>query len=96
MGVVVFPMVYVGCARPVLARAERSAVCGAVSQGAGAWPAVGTAPTLTDLSCERAARLAQILTLANLTARGLLLHVASQRDTQWRYRIPLQPLINNL
>lgn len=36
--------------------AARAAGRGAVSQAAGAWPAVGTAPTLTDLSCERAAR----------------------------------------
>lgn len=38
------------------AAGSRAAGRGAVSQAAGAWPAVGTAPTLTDLSCERAAR----------------------------------------
>lgn len=43
-----------GWGKPRRGEARRAA--GAVSQGAGAWPAVGTAATLTDLSCERAPR----------------------------------------
>lgn len=50
--------------------------CGAgrVSQGAGAWPAVGTEATLTDLSYERAPRANSN---AGKNSFGLLLHITS-------------------
>lgn len=64
-----FPMVVAKQSTGLEARS--GARSGRVSQGAGAWPAVGTAPTLTDLSCERAPRQIRILMLANLTTRGL-------------------------